>query len=83
MPEFSLASWLEWQSFGLILLSTWLYGKSKRWGAAIGIVGSLSFFAFGYVADLPAAIVANLVFVVVHCRNLWIATVENSGVRHG
>lgn len=74
-----MQDWLEWQSFGLALLSTWVYGKSKKYGACVGIVCAMSFFAFGYVASLPAAMLCNVAFFAFHCRNLRIAYREDHG----
>lgn len=76
MPDFNLATWLEWQSYLLVLTSVLLYGRSKWWGSFLGIVGSVSFMVYGWHQDIVAAIVTSVIYVVLHARNLWIANHE-------
>jgi hypothetical protein len=61
---------LEWSAFGASLLSAWLYGSRPVWGAIVGIICCGLFFAFGLASGIYAAVVANIIFLVVHIRNI-------------
>ena len=65
-----MISILEWSAFGASLLSAWLYGSRPVWGAIVGIICCGLFFAFGLISGIYAAVVANIVFLVVHIRNI-------------
>lgn len=68
-----MAEWLEWQSFGLIAISVLLYIRRPAWGASVGIMGSTSFFFYGLVAGIPAAMITQVVFLPLHAWNLRLA----------
>lgn len=69
---------LEWACFGLVLFSTLLYGRSKFWGAVVGMFGASSFIALGITLDMQAAIYTNIAFIAIHVRNFNIARGERN-----
>jgi hypothetical protein len=71
-----MQAWLEWQSFGLALFGTWVYGRTRVWGGIVGIITAASFMAFGVMSDVPAAIWANIAFAVVHANNIRVGMKE-------
>lgn len=60
----------EWLAFGGSLTSLYLYGKEGLLGPIAGIITSFLFMLFGYTASVPAAIIANVVFLALHVKNL-------------
>jgi uncharacterized membrane protein len=60
---------LEWSAFGSSLLCSWVYGYRTIAGPVIGIVTAILFMLFGWFSGVPAALAANLVFLIVHTRN--------------
>lgn len=73
-----MLEWLEWQSFGLALFGVWVYGKSRLWGGILGIITAASFMAFGVLADVQAAIWANIAFTAMHVNNIKIGIGERN-----
>ena len=61
---------LQWLAFGSSMLCVFCYGHSKMQGAVVGIVTAALFIAWGLVASVPAAAVANVFFLGLHGRNL-------------
>lgn len=60
---------LEYAAFGGSLLSAWLYGNQGYRGPIAGLLTCVAFIVFGYVTELYAAIIANVIFMFVHSRN--------------
>ena len=61
---------LEWTAFGSSLISVWLYGFRDIRGPIAGICTALIFIAFGVSSEIYAAAFANIVFLILHIRNL-------------
>jgi hypothetical protein len=76
-----MIEWLEWQAFGLALFSTCLYGRSKLWGALVGLAACASFMWLGLLADIQAAIWMQAGFGFFSARNLHIAIQETRASR--
>ena len=53
---------------GLTFGSIYWIGERRRMGFILGIVGNLFWFAFGYFADSPATLVANVVILLLNLR---------------
>ena len=60
---------IEWAAFMGSLVSVFLYGKKGIKGPIPGMMTSLLFMMFGYFHQVPAAIISNVVFMVLHFRN--------------
>ena len=65
-----LAEILEWVAFGGSLTSLFFYGKKGLKGPCVGIGTSFAFIAYGFAAEVPAAIISNCVFMALHIKNL-------------
>lgn len=61
---------VEWVSFGGALISVWLYGYKTILGPITGILTSISFIVFGLMVDLPAAVITNIIFIILHFKNI-------------
>lgn len=61
---------LEWVAFGGSLTSLFFYGKAGVKGPCVGVATSFAFMAYGWTADVPAAIISNCVFLALHIKNL-------------
>lgn len=61
---------LEWLCFGGSVLSVWLYGHSGSKGPISGIIVSSLFIVFGFMYGIYAALISNLIFLFLHCKNL-------------
>ena len=59
----------EYLAFSLSLASAYLYGHSKKWGPPMGLATSISFIVFGLVTGIYAAVLSNVVFIIVHVKN--------------
>ncbi len=66
---------MEYLSFGLSMLCVFCYGHSKIQGSIVGILCAISFIIWGLTAEVYAAI-ANVVFFILHGRNLTRALKE-------
>ena len=60
----------EYLAFGGSLVSLYLYGKPGIKGPIAGVLTAALFMAFGYFEAVYAAIVSNIVFLVLHIKNL-------------
>lgn len=60
---------LEYIAFGGSLLSAWLYGTHGYKGPIAGFATCIAFILFGYVTEMYAAVIANVIFIFVHSRN--------------
>lgn len=66
---------LEYLAFGSSLVASWLYGNKGYGGPIAGLFTSTTFIAFGFVTEIYAAGFANIIFFMIHLRNLrkvWI-----------
>lgn len=72
----SVESLLEYLAFGGSLCSAWFYGRHGIKGPIAGLLTAIAFIAFGYVAEVYAALASNLIFLFVHTRNLKIVLGE-------
>lgn len=61
---------MQWIAFLGSLFSVWLYGKKGVYGPIAGMLTSIAFIILGITTNLYAAIVANVVFFVLHIKNL-------------
>ena len=68
---------LEWLAFGGALVSTFLYGNKHKTGPIAGMVVAFLFILYGWLETIPAAIISNIVFFVLHCRNYLRFNVED------
>ncbi len=62
---------LEWIAFGLGAVCVYAYGRSKKWGAILGMIAALVFMLWGSLAGLWGAFTINIGFFSLHSYNLW------------
>ena len=53
---------------GLTFGSIYWIGERRRMGFALGMIGNGFWFVFGYFADSPATLVANVVILLLNLR---------------
>lgn len=73
-----MIEFLEWASFTCSLLCVYAYGTNKVRGALVGLLTAILFVIWGYLADVYAASLINIVFFILHGRNYRIAINERS-----
>lgn len=74
----TISQLLEWVAFTLSMICVFSYGKSKLIGSIVGIITAFTFIVWGIFAEVWAALLTNLVFIILHSRNLRIAIIENT-----
>lgn len=65
-----VVDFLEWGSYIGALLTVWLYGFKNTWGPKSGLITAAAFVLYGILADIPVAVLTNIVFAVLHYNNL-------------
>jgi hypothetical protein len=63
---------LEWSAFGLSLLCVYLYGERPRTAPIVGMACAWVFMVWGFLSGVPAAVVTNVVFFLLHMRNFYL-----------
>lgn len=74
---------LEWLAFGGSMLCSILYGNGGKSGPISGIFVAIFFILYGYVSNVPAAIISNIFFLIIHARNLRKTHMEDQSVING
>jgi nicotinamide riboside transporter PnuC len=70
---------LDWVAMFFIFLSLYHLGKQHRAGFVFGVLGSVAWIGFNFIAGSLAGVLANFIFIGLNIRGWWQWGKQNHG----